>query len=38
LGIVQKVIPVDQSVILNITFENVGKRLLDPALTELSLL
>jgi hypothetical protein len=37
-GIVQKVIPVDQSVILNITFENVGKRLLDPALTELSLL
>jgi hypothetical protein len=36
LGIVQKVIPVDQSVILNITFENVGKRLLDPALTQLS--
>ncbi len=36
LGIVQKVIPVDQSVILNITFENVGKRLLDPALTAIS--
>lgn len=37
LGIVQKVIPVEQSMILNITFEAVGKRLLDPALTQLTL-
>ncbi len=37
MGIVQKVIPMDQSVVLNITFENVGKRLLDPALSELVL-
>ncbi len=37
LGIVQKVIPVEQSLILNITFEAVGKRLLDPALTQLTL-
>lgn len=37
LGIVQKVIPMDESVVLNITFENVGKRLLDPSLTELAL-
>lgn len=37
MGIVQKVIPMDNSVVLNITFENVGKRLLDPTLTELTL-
>ncbi len=37
LGIVQKVIPVEQSTILNITFEAVGKRLLDPVLTRLTL-
>lgn len=37
LGIVQKVIPMDDSVVLNVTFENVGKRLLDPALTQLTL-
>ncbi len=37
MGIVQKVIPVEQSMILNITFEAVGKRLLDPALTQLTL-
>lgn len=37
LGIVQKVIPMDDSVVLNVTFENVGKRLLDPVLTHLTL-
>lgn len=37
LGVVKKVIPMDESVVLNITFENVGKRLLDPSLTELAL-
>ena len=35
-GIVQKVIPTEDSVVLNITFETVGKRLLDPALCELT--
>lgn len=35
LGLVNKVIPMDQTVILNITFEHVGKRLLDPALCQL---
>lgn len=36
LGVVQKVIPMEDSVVLNITFDSVGKRLLDPALCELS--
>ena len=35
-GVVQKVIPMDESVVLNITFDQVGKRLLDPTLTQLS--
>ncbi len=35
IGIVNKVIPMEETVILNITFENVGKRLMDPALTQL---
>ncbi len=36
-GVVQKVIPMEGSVVLNILFDGVGKRLLDPALCELSL-
>lgn len=36
VGTVNKVIPMDENVILNITFEQVGKRLLDPALCKLS--
>ena len=35
-GVVQKVIPMEGSVVLNILFDGVGKRLLDPALSELS--
>ena len=35
LGVVQRVIPMEESVVLNIVFEAVGKRLLDPALSEL---
>ena len=35
IGIVNKVIPMEGSVVLNITFEHVGKRLMDPALSEL---
>jgi hypothetical protein len=31
VGIINKVVPMDQDTILNITFETVGKRLLDPA-------
>lgn len=34
-GVVQKVIPTEESVVLNITFDTVGKRLLDPALCTL---
>jgi hypothetical protein len=34
-GVVQRIIPMEESVVLNITFETVGKRLLDPALCEL---
>lgn len=36
-GTVQRIIPMEDSVVLNITFDTVGKRLLDPSLTELSL-
>jgi hypothetical protein len=36
VGLVNKVIPMEENVILNITFENVGKRLLDPALCRLT--
>jgi hypothetical protein len=35
-GVIQKVIPMDETVILNIVFDSVGKRLLDPALCELT--
>ena len=35
MGIINKVIPMEGSVVLNITFEHVGKRLMDPALSEL---
>jgi hypothetical protein len=35
-GVVQKVIPTEESVVLNIVFDSVGKRLLDPSLCELS--
>ena len=35
-GVVQKVIPTEESVVLNIMFDTVGKRLLDPALCELA--
>jgi hypothetical protein len=31
VGIINKVVPMDQDTILNITFESVGKRLLDPS-------
>lgn len=34
-GTVQKVIPMDETLILNITFDTLGKRLLDPALSNL---
>jgi hypothetical protein len=36
MGVVQKVIPMEESIVLNITFDAVGKRLLDPALCELT--
>lgn len=36
LGVITKVVPMQESVILNITFESVGKRLLDPALAPLA--
>jgi len=36
VGVVQKVIPTEESVVLNITFDQVGKRLLDPALSALT--
>lgn len=35
VGVIQKIIPMDETVILNIMFEKVGKRLLDPALCDL---
>lgn len=35
IGVVQRIIPMEESVVLNITFDTVGKRLLDPALCEL---
>lgn len=34
-GVVTKVLPMEESVILNITFDSVGKRLLDPSLCQL---
>jgi hypothetical protein len=36
VGVVTKVVPMNDSVVLNITFESVGKRLMDPKLAELS--
>jgi hypothetical protein len=35
VGVVTKVVPLNDSVVLNITFESVGKRLLDPQLAQL---
>jgi len=35
VGVINKVIPMEGSVVLNVTFESVGKRLLDPALSHL---
>lgn len=35
-GTVTKVVPMDNGVVLNITFDSVGKRLLDPRLTPLT--
>ncbi len=34
-GVISKVIPMENNVILNITFDQVGKRLLDPSLCQL---
>jgi hypothetical protein len=34
-GVIQKIIPMEDTVILNIQFDSVGKRLLDPALCDL---
>lgn len=34
-GVVQRIIPMEESVVLNISFDSVGKRLLDPALCDL---
>lgn len=36
LGIVNKVVPMEKDIILNITFESVGKRLLDPSRCKLT--
>ena len=37
LGLVNKVIPMEEgNVILNVTFDSVGKRLLDPLLCKLT--
>jgi hypothetical protein len=36
VGVIQNVIPVDDSVVLSIQFEAVGKRLLDPKYTQLA--
>ncbi|MBY0405151.1 MAG: hypothetical protein K2X66_14720, partial [Cyanobacteria bacterium] len=35
VGVVNKVIPMDEHIVLNITFESVGKRLLDPNLSKI---
>ncbi len=35
-GVITKVLPMDESLILNITFDSMGKRLLDPALAKLT--
>jgi hypothetical protein len=34
-GVIRKILPMDNQVILNVTFERVGKRLLDPSLCTL---
>ncbi len=36
VGVIDKVLPMDDNVILNITFDGVGKRLLDPKLCNLT--
>lgn len=35
IGVVNKVIPMESSVVLNVTFDSVGKRLLDPTLSRI---